>query len=404
MTRRSVAMIVHAYYDEDPRVRREAETLVTAGWEVDVFGLRRDGDPPDGMLRGVRVHRLDVQRHQGAPLGVYLWEYLDFFVRAAAAAVRAHRARRFALVQVHSIPDFLVFAALPLKLVGVPVVLDLHEAMPEFFRSRFPGAANGITRWLLEVQEVLSLRFANAVVTVNDALRERFRGRGVPDSRITVVANSPSADLFDPGAHPHRDFMEDGALRLIYAGALTPNYELDVVLEALALIVADRSSLAVHLDLYGRGDSEPALREQAAALGVAGRVTFHGRIPLEDVAAAIARSDVGLAPTRRNAQTNLSLPTKILEYAAMGKPVVSSDLTTVGRTFEPDTLALYRGGDARDLADAVFQLVDDPAQAARRVERSAARVAELSWERQAAAYLALLERLTESDPTGDGRS
>ena len=95
-------------------------------------------------VAGVRVQHLDVQRHQGAGLGVYLREYVSFLVRAMFAAVRLHRRERFALVQVHSLPDFLVFAALPLRLVGVPVLLDLHEAMPEFFRSRFPGASNPI--------------------------------------------------------------------------------------------------------------------------------------------------------------------------------------------------------------------------------------------------------------------
>ena len=75
-------------------------------------------------------------------------------------AVRPHRRHRFALVQVHSLPDFLVFAALPLRLVGVPVLLDLHEAMPEFFRSRFPRASNPIAHRLLLLQERLSIAFS----------------------------------------------------------------------------------------------------------------------------------------------------------------------------------------------------------------------------------------------------
>ena len=132
-------MLVHSYYEEDPRVRRQAETLVAAGRPVDVFSLRRPGDPPQGTLEGVRITRLDVQRHQGSPIATYLAEYSAFLVRAAFALARAHRRRRYALVQVHTPPDFLAFAALPLRLAGVPLLLDLHEATPEFFRSRWPG-------------------------------------------------------------------------------------------------------------------------------------------------------------------------------------------------------------------------------------------------------------------------
>ncbi len=173
--RRPICMIVHAYYEEDSRVRREAETLVAAGWEVDVFGLRRPGETASATVEGVNVRRLPVGRHQGAGLSVYLVEYGAFLVRALLAATRAHRRRRYGLVEVHSLPDYLVFAALPMKLAGVPVLLDLHEAMPEFFRSRFPRAANPITYRLLRLQEKLSIALANEVLTVNEPLADRLR-------------------------------------------------------------------------------------------------------------------------------------------------------------------------------------------------------------------------------------
>src|SRR5438128_10054949 len=113
-------MLTHSYYEEDPRVRREAEALVRSGRPVEVFALRRPEDAPTGELAGVRIHRIDVQRHQGAGLGRYLAEYLSFLARASLAATVAHRRARFALVQVHTLPDFLVFAALQFRLAGIP--------------------------------------------------------------------------------------------------------------------------------------------------------------------------------------------------------------------------------------------------------------------------------------------
>jgi hypothetical protein len=157
---RPVLMIVHAYYEEDPRVRRQAETLVAAGRPVRVIGLRRPDDPVDSELSGVRIRHLDVQRHQGAGLGTYVREYSAFLARAMWTAVRLHRSERFGVAQVHSPPDFLVFATLPLRLVGVPVILDLHEAMPEFFRMRFPSMRNPLINWTLRLQERASIAFA----------------------------------------------------------------------------------------------------------------------------------------------------------------------------------------------------------------------------------------------------
>ena len=391
-------MLTHSYYEEDPRVRREAEAVAASGRPVDVFALRRPGDAPAGELDGVNLHRLDVQRHQGAGLATYLREYLSFFARAGWALARAHRRRRYGLVQVHTLPDFLVFAAAPLRLAGVPALLDLHEAMPEFYRSRFPGAANPIAHGLLLLQERLSIAAASAVVTVNGALRDRLVARGVPADKVHVVPNSPALARFDPAAHPARPFRADGTLRLVYAGAVTPTYELDVAIRAIARIAHDRPELPVVLELYGRGDSTDGLRALAADLGIADRIVLHGRIPIEAVPGAIAAADVGLAPTRRDAFTDVSLSTKIYEYAAMGRPVVASRLPLVERAFPAGSLAVYEPGDPASLAAAILAVNDDPAGREATVAGAAEVVRAAAWEVVRAGYLALVERLVRGVP------
>jgi glycosyltransferase involved in cell wall biosynthesis len=386
-------MIVHSYYEEDARVRREAETLVGAGWSVDVFGLRRPGDSPASMIGGVNLLRLPVKRHQGAGLPVYLAEYGNFLARALWAAARAHRHRRYGLIQVHSLPDYLVFAALPLKMLGVPVLLDLHEAMPEFFRSRFPKAANPFSYRMLRLQERMSTGFATELLTVNESLAERLRTLGTRPEKLTVILNSPDLTIFDPTAHPRRAFMADGVLRIVYTGAITPTYELDVVLGAVAALRRLRPKLRVEAALYGRGDDEERLRALAAELGISAIVSLPGRVPIEQVPAVVAASDIGVAPTRLDPFTEMSLSTKILEYAALGKPVVASRLPTVERYFTPDTLALYESGDPESLAARILGLVDDPADRGGRVQRTGSRVDELSWTHQAESYLAVVDRL-----------
>jgi glycosyltransferase involved in cell wall biosynthesis len=386
-------MIVHAYYEEDPRVRRQAESLVAAGRPVLVLSLRRPELPAEDVLEGVHVRRLDEQRHQGAGLGTYLREYVSFLVRSSWAAVRLHRRHRFGLVQVHSLPDFLVFAALPLRLVGVPVLLDLHEAMPEFFVTRFPRSANALTHRLLLLQERLSIAFATHVLTVNEAFGDRLRSLGLRDDKLSIVINSPALGRFDEAAHPRRAFREDGMLKLVYTGALTPTYELDVTIRAIARIAAERPDLDVRLDLYGRGDSEEELRALAAELGVRGRVTFHGRIPIDDVPAAVAAADIGMAPTRLDPFTAMTISGKIYEYGAMGKAVVASRLPLVERTFPDGTVARYEPGDADGLAGAIAALADDPIRRAEAVDSTRDVVRDAAWERGAERYVALVDRL-----------
>lgn len=387
-------MIVHAYYDEDPRVRREAESLVASGRAVTVIGLRRPEDEPTGRLAGVDVIRLDVQRHQGAGLLTYLREYLSFGARAGWRSIGLHRRQHFGLLEIHSLPDFLVFAGLPLRLAGVPVILNLHEAMPEFFKSRFARAANPVFDRLLHWQERWAIAFSSTTLSVNDAMRDRLVRLGVRPDKVTVVANAPSLARFDTAAVPRRPFREDGSLRLIYAGGLTPTYEVEVGLLAVARLVRTRPDLDVRFDVYGRGDTEPMLRAMAQDLGIAARVTFHGRVAIDAVPAAIAAADIGLAPTRRNDFTALTMSTKIHEYAAMGKPVVATRLPMVERTFPAGSVLLYDSGDVDAMVEAIVTLADDPAMRAAVVEHTAAIVRASSWESESRRYLAIVDRLT----------
>lgn len=390
---RPALMIVHAYYEEDPRVRRQAETLVATGRPVRVIGLRRPGDPADSQLDGVNIRSLDVQRHQGAGIGVYVREYLAFLFRAMWAAVRLHRSERFGVAQVHSPPDFLVFATLPLRLVGVPVILDLHEAMPEFFRMRFPRVRNPLAHRLLRLQERVSIAFASTTITVTDAMRDRLVALGHRADGIRVVINSPSLARFDAAAHASRAFRQDGRLRLVYTGALTPTYELDVTLRAVAAVHARRPDLDVTVDLYGRGDSEAPLRALAEELDIADRVHFRGRIPIDAVPAVVAGADIGLAPTRLDRFTALTVSGKVYEYAAMRRPIVASRLPTVERDFPGDAVRTYPSGDHEAMALEIIRLADDDALRARVVDAAAAVVQGLAWERVSADYVSLVDAL-----------
>ena len=164
-------------------------------------------------------------------------------------------------------------------------------------------------------------------------MADRLVGLGVPRDKLEIVINSPSLARFDAAGHPRRTFREDGRSGSIYTGALTPTYELDVALRAFAGLVETRPELDAAFDLYGRGDSEDSLRTLVTELGIGDRVTFHGRIPIDDVPAAVAAADIGLAPTRLDPFTAMSLSGKVYEYAAMGKPVVASALPMVERNF-----------------------------------------------------------------------
>jgi glycosyltransferase involved in cell wall biosynthesis len=388
-TPRRVAIVVHAIFPGDPRVHRQADALTEAGFEVDVLCLRQPGEPAEERDGAVRIVRLPVNRSFVGFAG-HIAEYLAFTAIATWRLAREHRSRRYDLVQVATVPDFLAFAAIPEKLAGVPLLLDLHEDMPEFFRDRF---ASPLLRPLLPAVTAAtraSAAVADELITVHEPLRRLSIERGVPPEKISVVMNSADARLFDPSRHERRSFMADGTLRLIHHSNLQRIYGLDRAIEGLAGL---RPEIDWRLDVYGDGPWRPQVEAAIARSRMAERVTLHGRVPMTDLPGLLAGADVGLVPSLDEPYLRYSLSTKLLEYAAMGVPAIASDLATFRHHFSDAALKYVPGGDGAALARAVEELVDDRAATVALGVEAQRQAARYDWEVQKRRYVAIVRRL-----------
>jgi glycosyltransferase involved in cell wall biosynthesis len=385
-----IAIVVHAVYPGDPRIRRQADALTDAGHQVDVFALRAPDEAPEESIGPLRVIRLPVNRGFTSFAG-HMAEYLAFAGMATWRLTREHRRHRYQLVQVATVPDFLAFAAAPIKLAGVPLLLDLHEDMPELFRDRF---AHPLLRPLMPLvtgSTRAAAAMADELITVHEPLRQLSIERGVPPDKISVVMNSADARVFDPARHPRRQFMEDGELRLIHHSALQRIYGLDVAVEAVAMI--DPADIPLRLDVYGDGPHAAQVAATVERTGTADRVHLHGRVALEQLPELLAGADIGLVPSLPEPYLQYSLSTKLLEYAAMGVPTIASDLATFRSHFNDEAIRYVPGGDPGALAAAIRELASDPAGAARLGAEAHRQAAGYAWSLQAEHYVAIVERL-----------
>jgi glycosyltransferase involved in cell wall biosynthesis len=387
-----VAIVVHAVYPGDPRIRRQTDALAAAGHEVDLFCLRGPDEAAEELMGRLRVVRLPVNRAFSGFAG-HLAEYLAFAGMAAIRVTREHRRRRYRLVQVATVPDFLAFAAFPIKLGGVPLLLDLHEDMPEFFRDRFSHPLLRPLRPVVSGTARASAAVADELITVHEPLRQLSIARGVPPGKISVVMNGADTQLFDPSRHPRRPFMEDGELRLIHHSNFQRIYGLDVLIEAVALV--DPGQLALRLDVYGDGPYRPQIEAAIARTDTADRVHLNGRVPIDDLPALLAGSDIGVVPSLPEPYLAYSLSTKLLEYAAMGLPIIATDLATIRTHFSEDAIRYVRGGDPAALATAIRELAADPAAAERLGAEAHRQAAGYAWEVQRTRYLEIVERLMQ---------
>jgi glycosyltransferase involved in cell wall biosynthesis len=387
-------MVVHGPYPVgEPRVAREAMAALHGGFEVDVVAMRNPGEASDEVVDGVRVHRLQDLRSSRSRPSELAREYLGFSALAVNRVARLHRERRYSVVQIHNPPDFLIAAAVVPRLTGARVVFDIHDLSPELFAARLakrPGASAiaRVLRWV----ESAAVRMADAVVTVHEPYRAELLARGVPARKIVVVLNALDEKLV-PDTRPD---PQSGDFRIVYHGTITRHYGVDVLVDALASVATEIPD--AHLEIYGSGDAVPDVRARIEAHRVADRVDMTGRIlPHEDVLAKVNGASVGVVaqlPIARNLQ---ALPTKLLEYVALGVPVVASDVPAIRNSFGADELVFFRGGDSASLANALRTVAASPDASRRRADAASARYqAEFRWAIYAQRYLDLLERLIVS--------
>lgn len=388
--RASICLITHSGYPVEPRCRRMAEALVAQGYRVDVLALRLPGQVEQEVIDGVQVYRLPVSHHQGAKAMVYLAEYAKFFAAAALRLWRLNRVRRYGLVQVHNPPDALVFSTLLLKWAGVPLILDLRELTPELFMSRFGLARRSLVVQLLTAQEHLACRYADAVLVLHERHRRIMLSRGIPDHKMTQVMNCPDERLFNARENP-ASRAPDGAFVVIYHGGMMYRYGVDLLVQAVAQVRGQIPGL--RLELYGSGDYQPAVERLAHKLGLTDIVRFHGQQPLEQMPQAIAAADVGVVPMRQDVFTDCGLPTKLLEYVALGVPAVVSCTATTADYFDDTMVQFFRPGDATELAEKLLLLYRDPELRRSQAQRARSFLAQYNWSTERARYLELVARL-----------
>lgn len=385
-------MLVHEYYPKDFRVRREAESLVRQGHEVDVIALRQDGEPFRERVAGVSVLRLPVRRHRGQPLYVYLAEYVSFFLLAQGPLVSRTLCRRYNVVHVHNPPDFLVYAAAVPRLLGARVVLDVHDRVPELYSERFQGG--GLVIRFLSLVERRCLRWADRVVTVHQPYADRLVDAGVPREHLTIVHNSADERMF-PRIEAAAALEPGRPVRLLHHGTLMHRYGADVLVEATALL--DLPASRIRVDIVGDGDLRPELERLIAAHGLADRVVLHGHRRTEDLASFIERADLGIVPNRRSSFTDGILPTKLLEYVQMGRPVIVSRTQVVETYFREESVNFVPAGDAAALAAAIRAYIADPGPFLARVPRAREDYQPISWLTQERHLQELVEGLLEAE-------
>lgn len=377
----------------DRRVWQESSALKEAGYEVSVICPKGKGyEKKYECLNGIHIYRhpLPVEAHRA--LG-YAMEYSTALFWEFFLAWKVLFRHGFDVIHACNPPDTIFMIGLFFKIFGKKFLFDHHDINPELYLAKF-GKKDFFYKLML-LWERWTFRCAKVSIATNESYKRIAIERGGMDpDRVFVVRSGPSLERLK--ILPPREALKKGRTYLIgYVGVMGKQEGIDLLLRAAHCIIHEKQRKDIHFGLVGGGTELEEMRAYARQLKIDDFITFTGRVSDEDMLAMLNTADVCVNPDVANEMNDKSTMNKIMEYMALGKPIVQFDLAE-GR-FSAQEASLYaKQNDPIDLAAKILELADDESKRRRMGELGRRRVeTELEWKYEIPKLLAAYEKIYE---------
>jgi glycosyltransferase involved in cell wall biosynthesis len=376
----------------DRRVWQEATTLRDAGYEVSIICPTGEGyEKKFEIVEGIYIYRHNLPLEAEGARG-YLLEYSAALFWEFTLAFKVLFTRGFDAIHACNPPDLIFVVGGFFKLFfGKKFLFDHHDINPELYEAKF--GKRGLLYKLVVLFERLTFKTADVSIATNESYKKIALERGAMNpANVFVVRSGPKLDRLQ--ITPPLDALKCGRKYLVgYVGVMGKQEGIDYLLEAAAHIVQQMGRTDVHFGLVGGGTSLEEMKQYAKNLGVSAYVTFTGRVPDQDLLAMLNTVDLCVNPDVANEMNDKSTMNKIMEYMALGKPIVQFDLTE-GRFSAQDASLYARKNDVVDMAEKIVALLDDPEKRLQMGAFGHNRVInELEWKYEAPKLLAAYDKL-----------
>jgi len=380
----------------DRRVWQEACALRDAGYTVSIIcPTGRGCEKKFEAIDGIHIRRYDLPTEGEGALG-YLVEYAAALFWTFILSLRVLLTRGFDVIHACNPPDLFFLIGGFYKLFGRKFLFDHHDANPELYVAKF-GRRDRLYRLMLALER-WTFRLADVSIATNQSYERIAIGRGrMAPERVFVVRSGPSLERMR--IVPPVAALKRGRKFLVgYVGVMGRQEGIDLLLQAVAHLVHRLGRRDIHFGLVGGGTSLAEMQALARELAVADYVTFTGRVPDHELLAMLNTADVCVNPDVASEMNDISTMNKIMEYMALGKPIVQFDLTE-GRHSAQAASLYARRNDAADFAARVVELLDDPERRRRMGEFGRRRVMdELEWRHEVPKLLAAYDALWVPSP------
>jgi glycosyltransferase involved in cell wall biosynthesis len=265
---------------------------------------------------------------------------------------------------------------------GAPVVQNFLDYLTGFMETWPPYLAPPPLLALLKRFELsMPRRYGvDGVMTVSDTLAEYFAGSGYPREKILPIYYGFDSKLFpysakDPSQAPQAPVV-------IMHGSLDHHHLKRIAVDAMEVVVSKKPGTIFRFVGQKTSALEKFLKEARRRVPNA-RIEPVGFMPYAEIANELAKADLGIAPYEESVGTHCAFVAKIVEYLAVGLPVVSTPLRSASSYFRDEPMARFSafngqkfGEDMLDVLSNLNRFRGEPAKAASLKVRQ-----ELDWRK-----------------------
>jgi glycosyltransferase involved in cell wall biosynthesis len=401
--RRVLLVLENLPVPHDRRMWQVATSLRRAGYHVSVISPRPPDEPEYCELEGIHLYRYPMLPPTHS-VGNFIREALYCLWHTFRLSRRVEKEQGFDVFHAGNPLDIFWSIGLYYKLRGKKFVYEHRDLCPELYEVRFKK--RGLFYQLQVWFERLSYRFADMIIEMNESYRQNAlqRGRARPD-KIVIVRSGPRMSEFYP-VEPDPSLKCGKRYLVCYLGVMGPQDGTDIFVKAAHHIVRQRGFTDVHFVAIGSGDCLEEVKQLTQALGMQDYITFTGFIRERELLIRyLSTADVGVASDPDNSYTARSTMNKIIEFMAVGLPIVATR-SIENKWSAQDALISPPDDSPEAFGDTILALLHDEARRKQMSEFGRKRFLEcLSWERSEQVLLCAYDRLFHNlPPNGEAKA
>lgn len=386
---KSACAISYSYFLRDSRVRRYAEALKEYGYQVDIVSLNEV--IPSSLPFSFILFPLKRRR---CGMFWYFIEYPLFLLFALFYFSVNSLKKRYKLIHVFNLPDFLVFTAIIPKLLGAKIILDVRDLSPQLYQTKYKVLDKSLMVKILNFLEKYSMKFSNVILTANPLFKSLLEKK-YPwiNQKIGVAYECADQHIF----YPSKARRNDKTINLLYIGTIEKRFAIDLIIKSLPLVLKEKPNcyLTIIPKITDEGSYFSGIKRLISRYNLGNHVDILQPLPLEQIADEIRKADIGMVLVEKDPYTDIIFRIKLYEFIACKVPLIVSRTKFLSEFFSDNQLYYLDDHSPAGLSGAILRLSANRNLRRKLAERAFIHYRRYNWGKEKNKYFRLLEEFDE---------